>query len=310
MGRSLFLISFRDHACDGLRFSPDEEFATNEPPSGAMHPILVTLWSGDPPLRIGTYGLMLLFACVAAALLLVRLARELGVSRTAATEYAVAAVAAGMLGAKVLGVLVAFLSAEHAGSWRAAGIVHGGIFGGLIAAWWISRRHAIPLLRVLDLAAAPVALGQGIGRLGCFLAGCCYGRPASGSFAVTFDSATAHALTHVPLGVPLFPVQLVDAAAHLVLVLLIAWPPARMARAAAGKTFAAWLVAEGILRIVLESFRGDLDRGGLTPFWSTGRITSAVLVTTALLLLLVARRAARTSDAAGRARATYPDARR
>lgn len=255
-----------------------------------MHPILWTFTLGERAWPLGSYGVALVLAVASAALLFVRLGRGLGVGPAASFEGAVVQIGGGLVGAKALGVLVALFAGQSLGSWRAAGVVHGGIFGGIAASVWLSRRMGLGNLRVLDWCGAPVALGQGVGRLGCFLAGCCYGRPDDGPWSIVFTSERAHAIAHTPLHVPLFPVQLVDGAAHLLLALVLASPPLRVGQRRPGITLFAWLFAEGVLRFVIESFRGDLERG-TWGFWSTGRITATLLMAVGLLGLAALARA-------------------
>ena len=86
-----------------------------------------------------------------------------------------------------------------------------------------ARLRKMPLLGVLDLCAAPVALGHAIGRLGCFVAGCCYGKPTSLPWGVTFTSPIAARISGTPLDVSLHPTQLYEAAAEFLNFLLLVW---------------------------------------------------------------------------------------
>jgi phosphatidylglycerol:prolipoprotein diacylglycerol transferase len=131
-----------------------------------------------------------------------------------------------------------------------------------------------------------VALGQAIGRLGCFSAGCCYGTESHAPWAVTFTHSMAH-----EMGAPFFsvhPVQLYNTIANLAVmtVLLLARPK----RAFQGQIFALYFLVEGLGRVVTETWRGDVDRGTGWLGWvwlSTGRLTGIAFMLLGLGLWLV-----------------------
>lgn len=172
----------------------------------------------------------------------------------------------------------------------------GGVAAGIVTFVAYARARGLPLLRLGDAIAAPLALGQAIGRLGCFSAGCCYGVPSSSSWwAVTFDSAEAASRTGVPLGIPLVPVQLAQAGADLLvaLTLTVLW----RFRLRPGIVFAWYLVLYGTDRFLLEFWRGDTARG----FWfggtvSTSQILGLAAVAAGIVWLVVERSRASSEE--------------
>ena len=70
------------------------------------------------------------------------------------------------------------------------------------------KKHRLPAWQIADMGAPSIALGEAIGRWGCFAAGCCYGKPTDGPLAVTFTDPFAHDAVGTPLGVPLHPTQI------------------------------------------------------------------------------------------------------
>src|SRR4029077_19463105 len=84
---------------------------------------------------------------------------------------------------------------EMVRSLRSAGVFYGGLGLAVLAAMIYIRKHHMPLGKVCDLAAPALALGQGIGRLGCFAAGCCFGGPGSGPWAGPLTDPRACELT-------------------------------------------------------------------------------------------------------------------
>lgn len=249
-----------------------------------MHPILGEWSVGDASLRIGSYGLFLTIAVFAALAVFTRELGRLGVRPSEGAAAGIVLVLAGLAGAKLLGISVERTLGSATSLTQSGGAIHGGVIGGALGTVWIARRLRRPLARVLDAAVVAVAVGQGLGRFGCFLAGCCWGVRYDGPGAVTFTSEVAHRLTHVPLDVPLFPVQLVDGVAHLALAFVLGATPRR-----AGRRAALYFGVEGALRMALESLRGDASRGVWGEIFTTGRITSAFLSLAGLALFVVMR---------------------
>ena len=129
-----------------------------------------------------------------------------------------------------------------------------------------------------------IALGHVVGRLGCFLGGCCYGAPTSAPWAVTFTSPDAAANVGTPLGVPLHPTQLYEAGTELMILFgLLALE--RKGRSFPGRTFFGYLFVYGISRFIIEFYRGD-PRGFVTGGISTSQVLSAVLVVVSIVMLV------------------------
>ena len=120
---------------------------------------------------------------------------------------------------------------------------------------WYVRKHNLPVWKTADIMAPSIALGHAFGRLGCFFAGCCYGAVCSGPLCVTFHDA--HSLA--PLGVPLFPTQLMESGGEFLIfgILTLLW----RRRKFDGQLFWLYPIFYAILRFVIEFFRGDVDRG-------------------------------------------------
>jgi phosphatidylglycerol:prolipoprotein diacylglycerol transferase len=207
---------------------------------------------------VHSYGAVLVLAALAA----VAWAAEPARSRLGMSAEQVAGAALAVLFAALLGARAAAL-ALGTGSGRSAGFFQAGLAAGVAAAIASFRRYRLPLLPALDAVIPCVPLGAAVGRLGCWLAGCCYGRPASIPWSVVYSDPAAHALTGVPLGVPLHPAPLYAlGGSALTFALLVALsrrqPPG-------GVVFFAFLLLEGLTRVGLEVFRGDAMRGALGP---------------------------------------------
>jgi phosphatidylglycerol---prolipoprotein diacylglyceryl transferase len=141
---------------------------------------------------------------------------------------------------------------------QSAGTFYGGVVGGIVWTIVFTRVTKLPLLAVLDVCAAPVALGHAIGRVGCFVAGCCYGKPTSLPWGVTFTSPIAARIAGTPLNIPLHPTQLYEAAAELVNFFLLVWLGRR--QKFSGQLIGAFFLLYGIERGMIEFLRADPGR--------------------------------------------------
>ena len=166
---------------------------------------------------------------------------------------------------------------------------YGGLIGALVAAVVLLRRYRLPFFEVADVLAPSVALGHFFGRLGCFSAGCCYGRSCSPAWGVVFSHPLAAEISGTPLGVPLVPTQLYEAAFNLANYAFLAWLFRRRLRP--GSVLAAYLIGYGVARFVIEFFRGDADRGFvLGGALSTSQAIAGVMVPLGFAILIWVRR--------------------
>ncbi len=265
-----------------------------------MYPVLFHIGS----FPIGTYGLLLTAGFFLALWLAQHLGHKEGISREHISDLSITVLLAGVIGSKVLMVIVdlangmPFRAVFDLGYLRAGGAIHGGIIAATLAFFWRVKRLKLRLPPTLDCITPAVSLGQAIGRLGCFSAGCCYGTACSLPWAVTFTSPDAQNLSGTPLGTPLHPVQLYTFLGNLLVMaclLLI-----RRHRRYLGQVAAWFFILEGVQRMVTEHWRGDLDRGFLwgVPWLSTGRLTSSLFILFGCVLMAWWSRSRRAEVAA------------
>jgi phosphatidylglycerol:prolipoprotein diacylglycerol transferase len=122
---------------------------------------------------------------------------------------------------------------------------------------WFFRKHKLNPYKMLDVMAIVTCIVHMFGRLGCFLAGCCYGKPTNGAFSVTFTDAACQA---EPLNIPLFPTQLMEAG-YIFVVMIVLLLIKRSYQKFYGQLFLLYLILYAIGRSILEIFRGDVARG-------------------------------------------------
>jgi phosphatidylglycerol:prolipoprotein diacylglycerol transferase len=265
-----------------------------------MHPVLFDLHLGRlGSFTVGTYGLFYAAGFLLALRLAVHYARLEGIETARIVDLGIVTLLAGFVGAKVLLYVIDaryYLAnpIEMIRGLRSAGVFYGGFLFAALAALWYIRRHALPLGRTADLVSPPLALGQAIGRIGCFMAGCCYGRTCSRPWAVTFSDPRAYDLTGVPLGMPLHPTQIYHALSDLLVLAITAGMMRR--RRAAGEVFWVYVLAYAALRFLVEFYRGDAVRG----LYFGGRLSTSQIIAVPAAFLAIGMLVRLRRSAAGR----------
>jgi phosphatidylglycerol:prolipoprotein diacylglycerol transferase len=262
-----------------------------------MHPILFSV-GGWP---VYAYGVLLAAAYLAGLQMAVVRARRRGLDGTKVMDLGIYLIIAALVGAKLMLVIVDFdyfrtQPKELLSLVRAGGVFYGGLIAALIAAIWLVRRYQFSLWTTADLFAPGIALGHVIGRLGCLMAGCCYGKPTGLPWGVVFTDPAAAANVGTPLGIKLHPTQLYDAGAELI-ILIVLLVTERRGKPFPGRTFWLYMLLYAISRFVVEVYRGD-ERGTLMGV-STSQFVSIVIAPLAIWMLWrLSRRAAGVTVAA------------
>jgi phosphatidylglycerol:prolipoprotein diacylglycerol transferase len=249
-----------------------------------VHPILFSLG----PLTIYSYGVLLAAAYLLGLGAAVRRARAAGLDGTRVMDLGIWVIIAALVGAKALLFIVDFKT--FTSSWsefttllRSGGVFYGGLIAAVVVCIYQLRKHRLPLWQSGDLFAPGIALGYMVGRLGCLMAGCCYGRPTTVAWAITFTDPAANFNVGTPLNVPLHPTQLYESAAGLfILVTLLVLE--KRGRSFHGRTFWIFVLLYAVLRFCIEFFRGD-DRGIVLNVLSTSQAISLVLAPLSLAML-------------------------
>ena len=214
------------------------------------------------PFTVYGYGLMIAIGIFSAYCLAEYRARRLGLDDERVFGLTIWAVVGGILGGKILFYLTILLqiAADPSLLYRdlmEGFVIYGALIGGFLGIVLYCRRWRIHVLSYLDLALPSVALAQGFGRIGCLLAGCCYGQETDSAFCIVFQNSA-----YAPNGVPLVPTQIISSVLnflHFGLLILFAKKWKKGEGQVTGLYFA--LYSAG--RFVLEFFRGDLERGNV-----------------------------------------------
>ena len=207
-----------------------------------------------------TYGLLVAVAFLAALWLAARLARDRKLDPDAVTNLGIYCAISAIAGAKVMMFLVdAGYYAQHPAeifslaTLQAGGVFYGGLIAALAVAFWYMRKTGLPALPTADVFAPAIALGHGVGRLGCFSAGCCWGRETGVPWGVTFTDPEANRLVGVPLGVRLHPTQIYEALAEFAISAILLW---RIRRPhAPGTVIGLYLMLYSTVRFLVEFLR-------------------------------------------------------
>jgi phosphatidylglycerol:prolipoprotein diacylglycerol transferase len=219
-------------------------------------------------LRVPSFGLMLLLACIAALGLTAWRARREKLDPETVYELAVWLMSGGFIGARLLYIVAHPETIQSVGDvlrvWQGGIVFYGCIIGGLIGSVIYWYRNPFPFRAMADTVAPALAIACAIGRVGCFLNGCCYGAVSDRPWAVTFPAGTLPWARHIHDGLippsathslPVQPAQLYAVADGLcLLALLTAFYPRRRRD---GEVMALLMVTYPVTRFVIEALRGD-----------------------------------------------------
>ena len=246
-----------------------------------MHPILFKIGSFE----LASYGLMTALGYAAAALYLVPRLKKIGLDKDTFWNLLFIAFIGALAGSKLLYIIVSWPQLGATLAEKLTNIVrdfrYGFVFfGGMIvsvgALIYYMKKKGLPLLKTSDFLIVGLPLGHALGRIGCFLAGCCFGRPTTMPWGVRFTDP--HSLVAPELlNVPLHPTQLYEAAGNLILFVLLHYASKHPHKD--GKILVQYVTCYSVMRFVIEFFRGDY-RGaywlGLSPSQWIALVAAAV----------------------------------
>jgi len=245
------------------------------------------------PLTLYTYGVLLAAAYLVGLKLAMVRAKTRGLDANRVLDLGIYIIISALVGAKLLLLITDFRTfradpRELLTLARSGGVFYGGLILAVTVALWYIRRVGLPLWTTCDVFAPGIALGHVVGRFGCFFAGCCYGKPTSMPWGITFTDPFAQTNVGTPLGVPLHPTQLYEAGAELLILGVLLFTE-RKGRPFPGRTFWLYMLLYAISRFIIEFFRGD-ERGTVFMF-STSQFISLLLAPLAIAMLVYLSRA-------------------
>lgn len=238
---------------------------------------------------ISSYGVMNMLGYIAAVFYLIKYKKRVNTDADTIWNIMFIVILAAILGGKIMYIIVSWgeLGPTIADklrniltNFRYGFVFFGGFIAGVtsLAVYLIKKK--LPLVKMADFLIVALPLGHAIGRVGCFLVGCCYGKPWNGPWAVTFTDPQALVATHL-LGVPLHPTQLYEAFANLIIFAVLHFSYQKKHRA--GSIVLLYAAFYGLLRFGIEFFRGDF-RGGFFLGMSPSQLVSVGIVFAAAVL--------------------------
>ncbi len=228
--------------------------------------------------KLPTYGLMIVIGVALANLIAIKLIKKYKLDQYDFIILEAYTFLGAILGAKLLFLIVSFNEIDFSRifEWsylkallQGGFVFYGGLIGGIFTVLLAGKLHKINTLTYMKTVICLIPIIHAFGRIGCFLAGCCYGKPYDGIFSVVFPEKSM-----APSGIPLFPVQLFEAICLLIIGLGILFLQLKFDFT---KTVELYLILYGILRFVLEYLRYDEARGHLLIF-STSQWISILLI--------------------------------
>lgn len=230
------------------------------------------------PFTVHGYGLMIGVGVIVAMLLGEAIAKKRGLNPDTIYSLTLLCAFFGFVSAKLLFCIVEFESLlEEPLSVLASNgfVVYGGIIGGILAAYIYCRVKKLCFIDYFDIALPCVAVAQGFGRIGCFLAGCCYGRETDSAIGIVFTDSN-----FAPNGVKLIPTQLISSAGMFLIAAVLFLYLKRSTRQ--GRTGALYLILYSIGRFGVEFLRND-HRGEVGIF-STSQFISVFIVVIGIIV--------------------------
>lgn len=248
-----------------------------------MHPILFQFGS----FTVYTYGAMIATGILCALLLARYRGSAQGFNRDEVMDVAFYGIIGGVLGAKLLYLITEASSIVKNPSaikdmLTSGFVVYGAIIGGIAGVYLYcrSKRLQSKFLPYFDLLAPSLALAQGFGRIGCLMAGCCYGRETASPIGIVFRNSL-----YAPDGVRLYPTQLLSSGGDFVIAaVLLITASSEWGRQRQGRIAGLYMVLYSIGRFAIEFLRGD-PRGNVLML-STSQFICIFIFISGMLLLL------------------------
>ncbi len=251
---------------------------------------------------ITTYGIWLAFGMLFALFAASRLAGRDGLPRDRIYDLGLWVLVGGLLGSKILMILVEpGVQIFTLDFLRSGGVYYGGLIGGFLAAVIVVRLYKLPFWKVADALAPGVALGQAFGRQGCFAAGCCWGKATTLPFGVHFTEL-GHEYTGVPIadGIHLHPTQLYESFIMLAVFGVLVY--LHRTKKFDGQVLIAYGIIYSIVRFSIEFIRDDPrgDLWGLTTMTglSTSQLASLIVAIASIIFMFMRLRSAKRASAA------------
>ena len=234
------------------------------------------------PFTVHGYGLMIAIGVFAALYIAELRAPKNGMDKEKIFPLTMNCVITGILGAKIMFCITnwqGFIKAPLAYLGSSGLVVYGGIIGGVLSAIVYCKIAKQNFWDCFDIALPSVAVAQAFGRIGCFLAGCCYGKETKAWYGIAF----AHS-DYAPNHVKMIPTQLISSAGMFLIAGLLFWYAYHAKKA--GQVGALYMILDSIGRFLVEYLRGDVERGNVGMFSTSQFISFFIIVAGVVIWIL------------------------
>lgn len=225
---------------------------------------------------IHTYGVFVAVGFLAGLFTATKTGKKMGIDSNQVLDMGFIIILSGIIGSRLVYIFINFSHylahpIDILKLWEGGLVFSGGLVLVIIVAGLYVKRHGYKILSIGDLWSPAAAIGQSIGRIGCFFAGCCYGKPADVPWAVVFSNPKSIAI----LDVPLHPTQIYSSLSNLLIFFILLLIQSK--KKFEGQVFLWFLILHSTARLYMENFRGD----------ERGSIISSSLTTTQLIAIII-----------------------
>jgi len=246
-----------------------------------MHPVLLHIGS----FNLYTYGLFVALGFMTAMWVSQKNATPHGISSETIPDIFFVILISALLGARLLYVLINFDVYKNNlvdifKIWNGGLVFFGGFFSAVVTTAIYLKLKNLNIWKTADIIAPGVALGHAVGRIGCFFAGCCYGKECTLPIAIKFTNPESLA----PLGVYLHPTQIYSVFSNLILFFILLWLQKR--KKFNGMVFLSYIMLYSLFRFIVEFFRGDFRGNFFFDFISMSQGIGLMVFLIALILLI------------------------
>lgn len=246
-----------------------------------MHPVFFHIGS----FKLYTYGFFVAMGFMTAVWVSKKNAKPHGIPSETITDLFFVILVSALTGARLLYVLINFDVYKNSvldifKIWNGGLVFFGGFIGAVAASVIYCRMKHLHVWKTADIISPGVALGHAVGRIGCFFAGCCYGKQCDLPFAVIFNDPE----TLAPIGVPLHPTQIYSVFSNLILFFILLYIQKK--KKFDGMVFLIYIMLYSLFRFIIEFFRGDFRGDFIFDFLSMSQGIGLIVFFIAFVILI------------------------
>lgn len=248
-----------------------------------MYPILIRIG----PITIHTYGFMIAVGFLVGLYFAIQQAKKEGIKSNTITDLSFYILISAIIGSRLLFIIInyKYYAANPLAIfkiWEGGLVFYGGVILAVPIALWYVKKNNLNLWQIADIFAPSVAIGHAFGRIGCFFAGCCFGKTAETlPWGIIFTNPECLA----PLNVKLHPTQLYESAGEFINFFILILLQKR--KSYNGFVFLSYILLYSVLRFIVEMFRGDFERGFIISGISVSQGISIIMFIIAVMGMLI-----------------------